>query len=214
MPLAQRLESATSAASSLPLTREQGRATEPGLDKDNISLLRRVSVESRGRVALPAPGAPDAGKPSPDALEAKRASESRSHSIAINLIDEVSSIIPMLVEENETLRTVLKRDRERLEADVERATLVACEWRKSAEAAKQQVEALSRNLLEVTERLERSEAKLQSEKELSSKSARDAAEAECLSSLFEEKLLSSFGAGSAFQATLDRIRQRADTDLA
>ena len=205
MPLAQRLEPAAGAATGLLTPKEPGRTSDPGAEKDNVSLLRRVQLEQR-KPTLPMSGP---AKPAP---EAAKPGDSHSHSIAIHLIDEVSSIIPILVEENETLRTVLKRDRDRLEADVERATLVACEWRKSAESAKLQVENLERKLAELTERLERSETRLQSEKELASKSARDAAEAECLSSLFEEKLLSSFGAGSLFQATLNRIRQRAETD--
>ena len=211
MSLAQRLDPATIARPSLLLSAEQGRAADPSAEKHNISLLRRVQAEQRIKAGLSV--AEPARPSSAAAAEGTRRFEGHSHSIAINLIDEVSSIIPVLVDENETLRAALKRDREKLEADVERATLVACEWRKSAENAKAQIETLERKLAETAERLDRSEARLVSEKELASRSARDAAEAECLSSLFEEKLLSSFGTGSLFQQTLDRIRQRAEIDV-
>ncbi len=43
------------------------------------------------------------------------------------------------------------------------------------------------------------------EKELASKAGQDAAEAECLSKLFEDTVIRSFGVGTMFQDALARI---------
>lgn len=142
----------------------------------------------------------------PESASVDRASNRKGQSMALDLIDEVSAFLPELMDRNDKLQRSIEELKQKHEAEMESATLLVCEWRRSAEMAKLKSDHLEKRLQETTERMERAEANLASQTELTVQAGREAAEAECLSSLFEDKVLRSFGAGSLFQEALEKAR--------
>lgn len=124
---------------------------------------------------------------------------------AFRLLDDVKRFIPQILQDNDLLRQNLVELKSQAEAEIEAAEQGARDWKASAEILKGQVAALETMVLDLRAKLTRSETTLAVEKELSSKAGQDAAEAECLSKLFEDTVIESFGVGTTFQDALARL---------
>ncbi len=124
---------------------------------------------------------------------------------AFRLLDDVKRFIPQILQDNDLLRRNLLDLKSQAEVEIEAAEQQAQEWKASAETLKGQVAAFETMVLELRAKLLRAEAALAVEKELSSKAGQDAAEAECLSKLFEDTVIQSFGVGTTFQDALARL---------
>ena len=129
---------------------------------------------------------------------------------AFRLLDDVRRFIPQILQDNDLLRHNLLALKSEAEAEIEASEQGAREWKAAAETLKGQVAALETMVLELRAKLQRSEAALAMEKELSSKADKDAAEAECLSKLFEDTVIQSFGVGTTFQDALARLGEPTD----
>lgn len=127
------------------------------------------------------------------------------HHKAFRLLEEVKAFIPQILQENDLLRHSLVDVRSQAEHEIESAEAQAWEWKTSAELLKDQVASLEAMVLELRSKLDMSESIVAIEKELASKAGQDAAEAECLSKLFEDTVIRSFGVGTMFQDALARI---------
>ncbi|MGI4765768.1 MAG: hypothetical protein ACRYGP_12035, partial [Janthinobacterium lividum] len=127
------------------------------------------------------------------------------HHKAFRLLEDVKAFIPQILNDNDLLRQSLVELRLQAEHGIESAEAQAREWKTSAELLKDQVTCLEATILDLKSQLHRSESIVAIEKELSSRSGQEAAEAECLSKLFEDTVIRSFGIGSLFQDALARI---------
>ncbi len=191
---------------------DESRGVDQGGDRQRFSLVRPLDLARRP----PETDVVDIGKlkksPEDGAGRTITFTNNQNHNVALKLLDEVSSVVPVLVQENQALRLKLTIAKERAAIDIESARELACEWRKTAEEMELRANALEAQLKEFQERAERAEQAANADRELALKSTQDAAEAECLSSLFEDKVLSSFGIGSLFQTAMDKIRTRDAVD--
>ncbi len=144
-----------------------------------------------------APEAPPVGRPASD--------------VALDLLSEVSTALPALMGRCQSLEETIATTQEQARADLEAANDVAREWQQIAHTLKVQVEELEKEVAAGKRRAEAAEQESVSIRSVAERSQKAAAEAECLSSLFQEKVIASFGVGSAGHSILESVRARASS---
>ena len=128
---------------------------------------------------------------------------------AFRLLDDVKTLIPKMLAENDSLKRNLTKLKSEAEMEIE-ATEARLQNAENANGIlRSQVETLEAMVLDLRGKLQKSEGLVAIEKELSSKVGQEAAEAECLAKLFEDTVISSFGNGTMFQDALTRIQPTA-----
>ena len=103
--------------------------------------------------------------------------------------------------------------KEQARLDVESAQDVAREWQEVATTLKGQITQADRALSVMRQRAEAAEHELALTQAVVDQSQKAAAEAECLTSLFQEKVIASFGVGSAGHSILESVRTRTEQTL-
>ena len=192
-----------------PITKEtSGGASQDVPSNPNIlkvSLLRArtpvsplVPPRDVSRDAAVAPAAASADAPTSP-------SDKPGHAAAFGLLEDVKRFIPLLLKENEALRTGMARLEERSRQEIETLQDQTREWQSVADELTAEVTTLEAAILDLKRQLRAAEADIAKERELASKAGQEAAEAECLSKLFEDTVISSFGIGTMFQEAVERI---------
>ncbi len=125
---------------------------------------------------------------------------------AFELLNEVAKAFPVLMERCEKLDAALSETKDLARVEIEASNDVAREWQQIAGALKLQVDGLEKGLKAMKQRAEAAEQQAASLRETADKSQHAAAEAECLSSLFQEKVISSFGSESPLHPLLETFR--------
>ena len=178
---------------------------QPGSDKPVAAPPRiAVPVDFRDitrRSPAPAAPSPITIVPPEPAPSVRQASE-----VALDLLGEVSKALPFLMARCQQLEVDLIAAQETARADVETANEVAREWQQIAGALKLQVDGLEKGLKVMKQRAEAAEERVAALREETDRSQHAAAEAECLSSLFQEKVISSFGSNSLMHPILEAFR--------
>lgn len=171
-----------------------------------VSLLRARSPASP--LAQPREAARPAGDGAPAAAGAGAAAapaEKPGHAAAFGLLEDVKRFIPLLVKENEELRTGMARLEERTRQEIASLQDQTREWQAVADELTGEVTTLEAVILDLKAQLRAAEADVARQRDLASKAGQEAAEAECLSKLFEDTVISSFGIGTMFQDAIVRI---------
>lgn len=129
---------------------------------------------------------------------------------AFDILEDVKNFIPNVMRENDRLRHSIVAIQSQAEKEILAAETMAQDWKSLAESFKAQITTLEAMVLDLRSKLQTTEFAAAADREIASKSMQDAAEAECLSKLFEDKVISSFGIGTMFQDALARIGRRED----
>ena len=127
---------------------------------------------------------------------------------AFELLGEVSKAFPALVQRCTQLEADLAETRDMARAEIETAGEVAREWQQIATALKMQVEGLETGFAAMKQRAEAAEQTALALRQDVEQSQHAAAEAECLSSLFQEKVIASFGVDSLLHPMLEAFRAK------
>ena len=183
-----------------------GGATQTGPSSPNVlkvSLLRARApapplAQPHDVSPAAAPAAASVGATIPPA-------ERTGHAAAFGLLEEVKRFIPLLVKENEDLRTGMARLEDRTRQEIARLQDQTREWQAVADELTGEVTTLESVILDLKTQLRAAEADVARQRDLASKAGQEAAEAECLSKLFEDTVISSFGIGTMFQDAVERI---------
>ncbi|RYB03273.1 hypothetical protein [Lichenibacterium ramalinae] len=168
----------------------------------------------------PAQGGSDGGRPFgqvdkvpavPDQPVAGQPADPKDNALsAFDILEDVKNFIPNVMRENDRLRHSIVAIQSQAEKDILTAETMAHDWKSLAESFKSQITTLEAMVLDLRSKLQTTEFAAAADREIASKSMQDAAEAECLSKLFEDKVISSFGIGTMFQDALARIGRRED----
>lgn len=159
-------------------------------------LARRIS-------AIPAPVAASPPSPSPRVKS----------DTALDLLGEVAAALAALMNRCQTLEEGIAATKEQARLDVEAAQDVAREWQEVATTLKGQITGADRALSSMRQRAEAAEHELALTQAVVDQSQKAAAEAECLTSLFQDKVIASFGIGSAGHSILESVRSRTEQML-
>lgn len=151
---------------------------------------------------------PAAAGPVPPAPAARVKSDT-----ALDLLGEVSSALTALMSRCQALEDGMAATKEQARLDVDSAQDVAREWQEVATTLKGQITQADRALSVMRQRAEAAEHELALTQAVVDQSQKAAAEAECLTSLFQEKVIASFGVGSAGHSILESVRSRTDQML-
>lgn len=127
---------------------------------------------------------------------------------AIDLLGEVAAALTTLMARCKTLESALAAAKDEARAEIETAQDVAREWQEVAATLKAKVDDADRTLSAMRARAEAAERELALTQADADRSQKAAAEAECLSSLFQETVIASFGVGSAGHSILENVRNR------
>lgn len=125
---------------------------------------------------------------------------------ALDLLGEVAAALTTLMGRCKTLESALAAAKDEARAEIETARDVAREWQEVASTLKAKVDDADRTLAAMRSRAEAAERELAETQATADRSQQAAAEAECLSSLFQEKVIASFGIGSAGHSILENVR--------
>ncbi len=182
-------------------------------DPTSTPKLARLSLLQTRSTLGTAPAKPDAGRDadaavSPETSTADTPSSPPAQTAsndAFALLEEVKRFIPLLMKENDELRASLDAHNRKAQADVRLLQDQANEWQSVADELTAEVTSLGATVLDLRGRLERAESAAAGEREVATKASQQAAEAECLSKLFEDTVISSFGIGTMFQNARARI---------
>ena len=169
-----------------------------------VSLLRARSpapLVAQPRDLPAASAAPDGAS----AGAAPSAAERTGHAAAFGLLEDVKRFIPLLLKENEDLRAGMARLEDRSRREVETLQGQTREWQSVADELTAEVTTLEATILDLQRQLRSAEAEAAQERDLASKAGQEAAEAECLTRLFEDTVIASFGIGTMFQEAVVRI---------
>lgn len=160
------------------------------------------------RVAAERPASP-VTRPRPLTVERDR----QLPDVALGLLSEVSSALPALMQRCRTLETELATSQEQAGVELRALKEVAREWQRVANVLKAQVEQLQQDATGLRARAEAAEQETATVKGSVDKMQHAAAEAECLTLLFQNKVIAAFGAGSESHAILQSVRSRTDQML-
>ena len=147
------------------------------------------------RAALPPAIVPQSATPTPPRT-------------ALELLAEVSEALPAVLARCRALEAALATSRETGRAELEAANEVIREWQGIAETTRAQLEAADDNATALRHRAEAAEATLEVVRGDVDRAQQAAAEAECLSSLFEEKVMAAFGVGTPGHSIMESVRNR------
>ena len=147
-----------------------------------------------------------AAAPTPPKAEAPAAGVTPQQ--ALDLLCEASTALPALMARCHGLEAALADSKEKGRVDLEAANEVAREWQGVAERLRTQLEAVEKNAAALRSRAETAEADLTAVRADADRAHQTAAEAECLSSLFQEKVIAAFGIGSPGHTILESVRNR------
>ena len=190
-----------------PITQETaGGAPQDVPPNPNISKVSLLRARSPASPLAPSREVPRDPAPSAAGAEAATSpSDKPGHAAAFGLLEDVKRFIPLLLKENEELRAGLERREERSRQEIEALQDQTREWQSVADELTAEVTTLEAAVLDLKRQLRAAEAEVARERELASKAGQEAAEAECLSKLFEDTVISSFGIGTMFQEAVERI---------
>lgn len=179
-----------------------GGATQTAPSSANVlkvSLLRARAPVAPPRDVRAASAAPDG------ASATTSPAERTGHAAAFGLLEDVKRFIPLLLKENEDLRAGMAHLEDRSRREIETLQAQTREWQSVADELTAEVTTLEANILDLQRQLRSAEAEAAKERDFASKAGQEAAEAECLSRLFEDTVISSFGIGTMFQEAVGRI---------
>lgn len=125
---------------------------------------------------------------------------------ALQLLGEVANALATLMSRCQDLEHAMAATKEQARLDVDSAQDVAREWQEVATTLKKQIDQGDKTLSAMRQRAEAAEHELALTQAVVDQSQKAAAEAECLSSLFQEKVIASFGIGSAGHSILESVR--------
>ncbi len=148
------------------------------------------------------------GEPPAQAAREAAPKPSGPANVALELVNEVATALPTLMRRCQSLEKALSTTKEQARRDVETASAKAAEWQQKVGTLRTRVEQLESELAVLRQRAEAAEREVASIRATAEKSQRAAAEAECLASLFQEKVLTAFGVGTAGHSILEGVRSR------
>lgn len=125
---------------------------------------------------------------------------------ALDLLTEVSSALPKLLERSRMLEQMLTTTRDQAKAELEAANDVAREWQQMAQNLKNQVEHLEQRVAGSEQRADAAEQRAVAAQSRADQAQRAAEKAERLSALLQDKVIKAFGAGSAGESILESVR--------
>jgi hypothetical protein len=166
---------------------------EAGLDLR--SFMRRPTSETAAVVPAASSPAPAPAPTAPAAVPSEP--PQRQSDVAFSLLEQAAAALPALLDRCRAL-----------EADLVVAGSQTREWQQKAAATALKVESLEKTLDAMRQRAEAAEQQAAAVTELAAKSQHQAAEAECLSSLFHDKVVTAFGIGSPAHGVLEAVKAR------
>jgi chromosome segregation ATPase len=128
---------------------------------------------------------------------------------AFGLIGEVLSVLPALVTKCTDLDATIAATRKRAKEELEKIAEAALQWQRGAESLKQQTAEMARATTDFERRAEAAEAEAQSLSSEAEKLKRSAIEAATFNTLFQQKIVSSFGAGTPGRIAIDKASPKA-----
>lgn len=128
--------------------------------------------------------------------------------LALELLGEVSTALSVLMSRCRQLENALETTRERARIDLEAAAEALRGSLETSERLSEDLAATQAANAELRARAEAMEERASATLALADQSQHAAAEAECLTALFQERVISAFGVGSAGHAILESIRGR------
>lgn len=143
------------------------------------------------------------------AIHAVEAQPERHRSLdeALELLSDASKALVDLTEQYQILENALAATKEQAQVDLASADEFAQECRQSAEALKYKNEQLGKELATQKQRADLAEQTALSSKLLLERSQKAATEAECLASLFQDKVNAYFGEDEKGTSIIKRVKQ-------
>lgn len=178
-------------------------AARPPIDL-SASIAARAPLDFRQlarRISAVPPAAPALASPPVQPLRVPS-------DTALDLLSEVAAALTTLMSRCRALEEAIATTKAEARAEVESAQDVAREWQEVTATLKARVDDADRTLAAMRARAEAAERELAQTRAAADRSQQAAAEAECLSSLFQEKVIASFGVGSAGHSILETVRGR------
>lgn len=135
-------------------------------------------------------------------------SPKRASNRAFELLSQASTALPALMARCQQLETEIAVVRDKAQKEVESTQNLVRWWQGVAEEVKGQNEILQRDLEAMTRRAEAAETDTETAQDFAEKTRQQVAEAECLTALFQEHVMSALGEGTPAHAVLAALRRQ------
>ena len=128
---------------------------------------------------------------------------------AFDLIGEVSNMLPALATKCAELDATIAATRQQAKDDLEKIAEAALQWQRRAESLKQQTAEVAQATADFKRRAEAAEAEAQLLSSEAEKLKRSAIEAATFNTLFQQKIVASFGAGTQGRIAIENASRKA-----
>ncbi len=189
---------------SLPLRNDQTRNSvlnifpdAPGKEKPRAAADFRSMARVSASVLTPEPAKMDAPT---------TAVQRNSHS-AFDLLDQASNVIPVLMARCRQLESDLNNSREKARSEMEAAELVAQRYQTIIQELQAKIKSVQGDLQAMGDRATKAESQTETIQITADRTRQHAAEAECLTALFHDKVMAALGNDSPAHAVLQAMRQ-------
>ncbi len=195
---------------SLPLKTEQARNAVLNIFPEAAKDRARPAVADLLRPTAarinPALLVPEATKPAEPPLS----SSQRNSQAAFELLDQASNIIPVLMARCRQLESDLQASRDKARGEMEAAELVAQRYQTIIQELQAKIKALQGELQAMSDRTSAVESQNEAIQIAADRTRQQAAEADCLTALFHDKVMAALGNNSPAHAVLQAMRQGAE----
>lgn len=145
--------------------------------------------------------------PEPAKAETPSAAVQRNSHSAFDLLDQASNVIPVLMARCRQLESDLTASKEKARSDTEAAELVAQRYQTIIQELQSKIKGLQGELQALGERATQAESQNETIQITADRTRQHAAEAECLTALFHDKVMAALGNDSPAHAVLQAMRQ-------
>ena len=189
---------------SLPLRSDPARAAVLNIFPEGTAREKARPLTEFRAMARPTPAPIVASEPVRD--EASMMAQ-RNSQTAFELLEQASNVIPVLMARCRQLESDVATAREKARSDMEAAELVAQRYQTIVQELQARIMGLESELSVMTERAEGAERHNETIQIAADRTRQHAAEAECLTALFHDKVMAALGNDSPAHAVLQALRQ-------
>ena len=144
--------------------------------------------------------------PEPAKAESATASVQRNSHSAFDLLDQASNVIPVLMARCRQLESDLTASREKARSETEAAELVSQRYQTIVQELQAKIKGLQGDLQAMNDRAAQAESQNETIQITADRTRQHAAEAECLTALFHDKVMAALGNDSPAHAVLQAMR--------